>query len=130
MIHVVQHAARPLERPGLERQHPAKPAHLPRGKLPLGVTQQVYDAFIEELIDLVSKGNKVTLTGFGKFYPQEHKGHRVRFADGDGSTEIDDYTVLKQFEGKSSLPTYLTVIARRICIHELNRRAAVRESIR
>lgn len=66
-----------------------------RGNLPLRVTQQAYDALIEELIDLVSKGNKVTLTGFGKFYPQEHKGHRVRFGDGDGSSEIDDYTVLK-----------------------------------
>lgn len=66
-----------------------------RGNLPLRVTQQAYDALIEELIDLVSKGNKVTLTGFGKFYAQEHKGHRVRFADGDGPSEIDDYTVLK-----------------------------------
>lgn len=66
-----------------------------RGKLPLHVTQQVYDAFIDELIDLVSNGNRVTLTGFGKFYPQEHKGHRVRFADGDRPTTIDDYTVLK-----------------------------------
>lgn len=66
-----------------------------RGNLPLPVAQQVYDALIEELIDLVSKGNNVTLTGFGKFYPQEHKGHRVRFADADGSSQIDDYTVLK-----------------------------------
>ena len=64
-----------------------------RGNLPLRVTQQVYDALIEELIDLVSKGNKVTLTGFGKFYPLEHKGHRVRFGDGDGSSEIDESAV-------------------------------------
>lgn len=42
----------------------------------------------------------------------------------------DDYKVLKQFEGKSSLATYLTVIARRISVHELNRRQAVREAIR
>lgn len=36
-------------------------------------------------------------------------------------TEIasNDYTVLKQFHGKSSLPTYLTVIARRKCVQEL-----------
>ncbi|GAA1916960.1 hypothetical protein GCM10009775_06750 [Microbacterium aoyamense] len=66
-----------------------------RGSVPLPVTQQVYDALIEELIELVAKGNKVTLTGFGRFYPQEHKGHRVRFADDDGSSQIDDYTVLK-----------------------------------
>jgi RNA polymerase sigma-70 factor (ECF subfamily) len=35
----------------------------------------------------------------------------------------DDYAVLRQFRMKSSLATYLTVIARRICIHELTRRA-------
>ena len=35
-----------------------------------------------------------------------------------------DYQVLRQFQGKSSLATYLTVIARRICVHKLARRAA------
>ena len=39
----------------------------------------------------------------------------------------NDYAVLRQFRGQSSLATYLTVIARRICVHELMRRAAVRE---
>ncbi len=34
----------------------------------------------------------------------------------------DDYGVLRRFKGTSSLPTYLTVIARRICIKELIRR--------
>ncbi len=38
-----------------------------------------------------------------------------------------DYQVLREFRGKSSLATYLTVVARRICIHELSRRAAARE---
>ncbi|MDQ4213221.1 HU family DNA-binding protein [Microbacterium sp. ASV81] len=66
-----------------------------RGNLPLAVAQQAYDSMIEELLDLVGKGNRVTLTGFGKFYPQEHKGHRVRFGEGDGDGEIGDYTVLK-----------------------------------
>ncbi|MCS6976299.1 MAG: sigma-70 family RNA polymerase sigma factor [Gemmatales bacterium] len=35
----------------------------------------------------------------------------------------DDYAVLRRFRGKSSLATYLTVVARRICIHELTRRS-------
>jgi RNA polymerase sigma-70 factor (ECF subfamily) len=39
----------------------------------------------------------------------------------------NDYAVLRQFRGASSLSTYLTVIARRICVHELARRAAARE---
>lgn len=42
----------------------------------------------------------------------------------------DDYKALRQFKGQASLATYLTVIARRICVHELNRRQAVRDAIR
>jgi RNA polymerase sigma-70 factor (ECF subfamily) len=38
-----------------------------------------------------------------------------------------DYHVLRQFRGQSSLATYLTVISRRICVHELARRMAARE---
>jgi RNA polymerase sigma-70 factor (ECF subfamily) len=39
----------------------------------------------------------------------------------------NDYAVLRQFKGHSSLATYLTVITRRICVHELARRASARE---
>jgi RNA polymerase sigma-70 factor (ECF subfamily) len=39
-----------------------------------------------------------------------------------------DYAVLRHFRGQSSLATYLTVIARRSCIHELTRRGAVHEA--
>jgi RNA polymerase sigma-70 factor (ECF subfamily) len=39
----------------------------------------------------------------------------------------NDYAVLRQFRSNSSLATYLTVISRRICVHELARRAAARE---
>src|SRR5262249_23374255 len=38
-----------------------------------------------------------------------------------------DYQVLREFRGKSSLATYLTVVARRICVQELSRRSAARE---
>lgn len=34
----------------------------------------------------------------------------------------EDYAVLRRFKGNSSLPTYLTVIARRICVKDLIRR--------
>jgi RNA polymerase sigma-70 factor (ECF subfamily) len=34
----------------------------------------------------------------------------------------DDYAVLRRFKGSSSLPTYLTVIARRICIKDVVKR--------
>jgi RNA polymerase sigma-70 factor (ECF subfamily) len=39
----------------------------------------------------------------------------------------NDYAVFRQFRGQSSLATYLTVIARRICVHELAKRASGQE---
>jgi RNA polymerase sigma-70 factor (ECF subfamily) len=38
-----------------------------------------------------------------------------------------DYAVLREFRGQSSLATYLTVVARRICVQELAKRSAARE---
>ena len=34
----------------------------------------------------------------------------------------DDYDILRRYKGISSLPTYLTVIARRICVKEMIKR--------
>ena len=34
----------------------------------------------------------------------------------------EDYEVLRRFKGESSLPTYLTVIARRVCVREVIKR--------
>jgi RNA polymerase sigma-70 factor (ECF subfamily) len=34
----------------------------------------------------------------------------------------DDYGVLRRFKGTSSLPTYLTVVARRVCVREIIKR--------
>jgi RNA polymerase sigma-70 factor (ECF subfamily) len=39
----------------------------------------------------------------------------------------NNYAILRQFRGQSSLATYLTVIARRMCVQELARRMAARE---
>jgi RNA polymerase sigma-70 factor (ECF subfamily) len=39
----------------------------------------------------------------------------------------NDYALLRQFRGDSTFATYLTVVARRICVNELARRAAARE---
>lgn len=41
----------------------------------------------------------------------------------------NDYAVLKQFRGKSSLATYLTVIARRICVHQLAKLAPTHKAL-
>jgi RNA polymerase sigma-70 factor (ECF subfamily) len=40
----------------------------------------------------------------------------------------NNYQVLHQFRGQSSLATYLTVISRRICVQELSRRVAQAEA--
>ncbi|MCX7699450.1 MAG: sigma-70 family RNA polymerase sigma factor [Gemmataceae bacterium] len=34
----------------------------------------------------------------------------------------NDYQILRQFRGQSSLATYLTVVCRRLCLHELTKR--------
>ena len=39
----------------------------------------------------------------------------------------NDFKVLREFKGSCSLATYLAVIARRICVHELARRTAAHE---
>lgn len=38
-----------------------------------------------------------------------------------------DYAVLRHFKGRSSLAGYLTVISRRICVHELSEHASLKE---
>jgi RNA polymerase sigma-70 factor (ECF subfamily) len=40
----------------------------------------------------------------------------------------NDYAAIRQFRGKSSLSSYLTVIARRVCVQELARRAGIKET--
>lgn len=42
----------------------------------------------------------------------------------------DDCKVLRRFQGNASLAAYITVIARRTTIHELNRRQSVKDDIR
>jgi nucleoid DNA-binding protein len=51
----------------------------------------VYEGILDELLDAVSHGETVALTGFGRFYRQTHRGHKVHF----GQSEVEDYSVLK-----------------------------------
>ncbi|MCC3283222.1 HU family DNA-binding protein [Arthrobacter caoxuetaonis] len=73
-----------------------------RAGVPIRVATDVYEAVIEEILDIVENGDRLTLTGFGKFYPQKHKGHRVQRINEEGKLEgtedpetVDDYAVLK-----------------------------------
>ncbi|MFJ6484210.1 MULTISPECIES: HU family DNA-binding protein [unclassified Streptomyces] len=62
-----------------------------RSKLPIPVVNKVYESLLGELTGAVSCGEAVVLTSFGRFYRQDHKGHKVRF----GKSDVDDYVVLK-----------------------------------
>ncbi|MBP3959061.1 sigma-70 family RNA polymerase sigma factor [Gemmata sp. G18] len=42
----------------------------------------------------------------------------------------NNFKVLREFRKQSSLATYLTVVARRICVHELARRQKVKDAIK
>lgn len=62
-----------------------------RSGLPVRVVKKVYESLLGELTGAVSCGETVVLTSFGRFYRQDHKGHKVRF----GKSDVDDYVVLK-----------------------------------
>ncbi|MFB7917069.1 HU family DNA-binding protein [Streptomyces sp. NPDC056061] len=62
-----------------------------RSGQPAEVVEQVYGVLIGELTSAVGAGETVVLAGFGRFYRQTHKGHKVRF----GKKDVGDYLVLK-----------------------------------
>ena len=62
-----------------------------RTGLSIKVARGVYAALFGELTDAARRGETVVLTGFGRFYRQDHKGHKVRF----GKEDVPDYSVLK-----------------------------------
>ncbi len=85
-----------------------------RAGLSLRTTQLAYDAIFEEILDLVNSGNRVTLTGFGKFYAQPHKGHNVVLNirdDAHARGQVDDYAVLK-FSATREVNKKVTVLPR------------------
>ncbi|ROR75982.1 DNA-binding protein [Plantibacter flavus] len=76
-----------------KRQLLARVAH--ETGIPYSVATKLYEEMIAQILASVGEGIPVTLTGFGRFYAQGHKGHRVQFADQDGSTKVNNYAVLK-----------------------------------
>lgn len=69
-----------------------------RSGLSIKTMSQAHQALMGELIDSVAGGDVVVLNGFGRFYRQDHKGHKVRF----GKENVGDYSVLK-FSASRSL---------------------------
>lgn len=57
------------------------------------VVIEIYHAMVEEMVNVLQSGKKLSLTGLGSFYVQQHKGHPVQFSG--GSYVVDDYNVMK-----------------------------------
>lgn len=68
-----------------------------RTGMPAKAVNEVYAAMTEELLDTVSSGRDLLLTGFGRFYARTHAGHSVQFAGGKNGEPavIEPYKVLK-----------------------------------
>ena len=65
---------------------------------------QAYCAVINGIKYAVSNGMRLQLYGFGTFYLQLHKGHKMQFQPTQNTT--DDYLVLK-FSASSSLNKHI-----------------------
>lgn len=64
-----------------------------RGSARLFSVPEMYDAMIDEIFDIVRSGDRLSLTGFGSFFSQTHKGHPVQFGSDKGL--VEDYSVFK-----------------------------------
>lgn len=51
-----------------------------------------YNAIVSGIHDVVASGRTLSLTGFGSFYLQRHKGHPVQF---EGRSNVEDYVIFK-----------------------------------
>lgn len=87
--------ARVTER--LRKQQPKKfdfPGAKVRIASELFSVSEVCNAFIDEIIEALSSGKRVSITGFGSFYVCIHKGHPVQFG-GSSSKNVPDYKVCR-----------------------------------
>lgn len=59
----------------------------------INLVHQVVDTMLDTIVNDVKEGKRVSLTGFGSFYSQIHKGHPVQF--GTKTERVPDYPVFK-----------------------------------
>jgi nucleoid DNA-binding protein len=53
----------------------------------------IYGALVDAIVEEVQNENYISLTGFGNFYLQHHKGHPVQFESSNST--VRDYKLLK-----------------------------------
>lgn len=57
------------------------------------IVLEIYDAMVDEFVDVIQNKKQLLLTGFGTYFVQQHKGHPVQFSG--GNDVVEDYDVLK-----------------------------------
>lgn len=78
-----------------------------RAGVQIKVTEQVYEALLVEVVDQIRNGVQVNFSGYGRFYPQVHKGHPAQFG-AVGRGPLPDYKVLK-FGASRKLSDFLAL---------------------
>lgn len=61
--------------------------------MPVSEVRVIYDSMIDTAKNILCNKQDLSLTGFGTFSLQTHKGHPVQFKE--GTRKVDDYVVLK-----------------------------------
>jgi nucleoid DNA-binding protein len=59
----------------------------------INTVSKVYGAIVDAIVESVQTEHYISLTGFGNFYLQHHKGHPVQFESSDSA--VHDYKLLK-----------------------------------
>jgi len=80
-----------------------------------------WNDFVDRFLGLVY--HVTHFTAFHRSVPLQPEDVEDVAADVMLAIVADDYPVLRQFRGQSSLATYLTVITRRVCVQALVKRA-------
>ena len=61
--------------------------------MPVSEVRAIYESMVDTARDILCNKQDLSLTGFGTFSLQTHKGHPVQFKE--GIEKVDDYVVLK-----------------------------------
>ena len=72
-----------------------------KSKLPKRAVSDVVEIFLNQVIDVLSKGDKVTLSGFGTFKIQKIQSKTVRLPNSDTYVKIQPHRVVRFKSGKA-----------------------------
>lgn len=69
------------------------------------IVSLAYEEIVSQIIEVMSEGRQLMLTGFGVFYAHRHSGHKVNFVE--ASASITDYVTFR-FSGAKVVNKALT----------------------